>query len=189
MARRYGRNRFGGGFRRRGSTVLVSSPRPALKKGTCKACLAPFAIGDTVVRLRLKKHLRTPCTTCSHKLLGVRWYHEACVPADPEAAMGYVPHAAPPAPDPYAPPVNRGGAVPPPPKPPTPEEAALLALAACEKAIMIRAAAFPKSVTDEVEAKFKTYQNLKARALRPGTPAEGATALKLALTHCIKLTF
>jgi hypothetical protein len=54
---------------------------------------------------------------------------------------------------------------------------------------MIRAAALPKTVTDEVEAKFKTYQNLKARALRPGTDAEGATALKLALIHCIKLTF
>lgn len=63
------------------------------------------------------------------------------------------------------------------------------ALAAIEKAILVRAARMGQTELEQVEKEFKTYQGIKARALRPGTEHEGTTAMKLAITRALKLVF
>lgn len=173
------RRRFGG---RRTAGGVVTSNTFAKKRGKCRGCQSPFAVGDAVVRLRLKKHLRAPCGTCGHKLVGIKWYHPTCMPLDVNAAMGFDPTAHQPLPTPKA----TGGSVAPPPTPPSSEDAALAALAALENALLMRLARM--TITDELETKFKTLQGIKARALSPScTPAERHTAIKLSLTRASEL--
>jgi hypothetical protein len=161
----------------------VQSALAAKKKSKCRACGLPFQIGENVIRLRLRKSFRAPCTTCAHKLLGVKWFHPACVPPDINKAMGYDPnvaHVA--APDPHQ--------VAPPPKPQSAADAGLGALLAIENALKRRVAENPAlQKSEELAATLKTYNGCKARALRPGTDAEGVVALKMALKRALDLVF
>lgn len=166
--------------RRAAATPVVVREILATRKGHCKACSGTFLPGEPIVKLRLKKAYRGGCTTCGHKLLGVKSYHSRCQPADANAAMGF---------DPSVNPGSHNGACAPPPKPPTFEDAALAALAALEHALVIKVSRTRGGVTPELEAKFKTFQNIKARVLRPGTPAEGEVATHLALRKIIELVF
>jgi hypothetical protein len=152
------------------------------RKSKCRACGQPLALGDTVTRLRLKKSFQMPCTGCGHKPSKLKYFHTACVPADINKAMGYDPamhtgtaHAAP------------GNSVPPPPKPRTLEDINLEALAALEAAVIAKAK--KRGVTPEMEKAFKTFQNIKARVLRPGTPGEAEAATNVALKKIIDLVF
>lgn len=177
-------------YRRRkrfGQGAVLQSTLTAKRKAKCRACHLTFEKGDTVIRLRLRKSFRQPCVTCGHKLLGVRWYHTACVPADLEKAMGWDPnakqHAAPPPPTPSA-----AHQVPPPPKPQTARDAQLGALLAIENALSRRLAEQPALQQNvELAAALKTYNGCKARALRPGTPPEGVVALKMALKRALDI--
>lgn len=165
--------------RRFGSSAVTSSQTVARRKTKCRACGGEIAIGDTVVRLRLKKHLRGGCVTCGHKLTGIKWYHDHCAPADPQAAMGYSP-GAPPSSD------TSSVKVPPPQKPRSADDLFLAALVALEDALR-RKVAGDATAQAALEKEFKTYQGIKARALRPGTPAEGVTALKMALNRAVAM--
>jgi hypothetical protein len=174
------------GFRRHPTAKppVRSSPAVLPRKTKCRGCGQDIPAGELLTRLRLRKSRQVPCTTCSHRPPKVKYFHVHCVPVDIDAAMGILPAGpqAGPAPAYQAPrPVAA------PSKPPTPEEAALVALLKFEEALITKAKAC--GVSKELEAHFKTYQNIKARALRPGTPAEGDTALRMALIHAVKLVF
>lgn len=166
------------------SSPVTAKQTLVVKKKKCKACGGDIAPGAYGLKVRLKKPYRTPCVTCNHKRVGVKWFHTdvACAPVDIEQVMGYVAGTAPSA-------VPSPKTVALPPKPPSAGEAALAALASMEHALMLRAAQFPGDVTPKLEALFKTYQGIKSRALRPGTDAEGETALKLALKRAVDLIF
>lgn len=191
-------SRFRRGRSRRASSPVTESRTTARKRSKCKGCGLTFEKGDLVVRLRLRKTHREPCATCGHRLLGVRFYHPSCVPADVNKAMGYDPskhvHNAPPA----------AATVPPPPKPPTPHEAALSALVSLEHALTLKLARDPRAwvtvndaktgrpkrvLAPEHEKAHARLQGIKARVLRPGTPAEGEVATSLALQQLVKMVF
>ena len=174
------RRRFGFGGAQPRSAVTVSQ-KTARKPGKCAACGQPFAAGDVLIKLRLGKAYRQPCGQCHRKLKGVRNYHPTCQPTNPEEAMGLDPAAA------AAATPASGGAVPPPPKPESVEDATLAALVALEHAVIIRGAR--KGTTPEMKKQFKTFQGIKARVLRPGTPAEGEVAANLALKRIIDIVF
>jgi hypothetical protein len=160
---------------------VTSSQKTAKKKKKCAACHSEIPAGELHVVLLLRKAYRGSCATCHRKLSPRKRYHTGCAPVDAQSAMGYN-SAVPPTP----------GAVPPkapPPKPQTAEDAVLAAFAAFEHAIVIRSQRQPASLTDEVRKQFKTYQGLKARSLRPGTEAEGETAMKIALKRIVDLVF
>lgn len=179
MARRFSRRRFA-------SAVTRSDiPMPKLKsRRKCAGCSIILTTDEPVVRLRLKKVFQQPCLSCSHKPTKLKFFHVACCPSDVNLAMGFDPNLA----NATPPPASRVGApVAPPPKPPTFEDAALASLVALEHALRIRASKM--TITPEVEAKFKTFQGIKARVLRPGTPAEGEVATHLALKRLIDLVF
>lgn len=74
-----------------------------------------------------------------------------------------------------------------PPKPQTFADATLAAMDVLEKALALKVARV--QVTPELEGAWKTYQGIKARALRPGTDAEGDTATKMALKRLLDLVF
>jgi len=148
------------------------------RTGKCRGCGGVLTAGETVVRLRLKKTFQAPCNGCGHKPAKLKVFHTHCVPSDINRAMGVDPTRAPQAP---------GGAVPPPAKPQTPEDAALVALSALEHALKVRAAR--RGVTPELEKAFKTFQGIKARVLRPGTPAEGETAECIAIKRIVDLVY
>lgn len=173
------RRRFGG--RRRGPVhgPVMSSRTTARKAAKCRGCGGAYAVGDEVVRLRLRKNYRQSCVTCGHKLPGVKFFHPQCVPSDHAKAMGYNPHNAPPPP---------GNAVPPPPKPMTVEEHQLAALLQIEKALSARIANRP-ALKKELESLFNTYNGCKARALRGITPGEELVGMKMALKKAIDLVF
>lgn len=97
----------------------------------------------------------------------VRRYHLTCQPANPHAAVG-APMGAPALPS-------------------DPIEASLRALEALENALIVKVK--KSGVTAELEKMFDTYQKLKAVALRPGTPAEGVTAMKMAVLQIVKAVF
>lgn len=183
------RNRFRrSGFGTRRQAITRSDiPMPKTKsRRKCAACAQILTMGEPIVRLRLKKAFQLPCSGCGHLPAKLKFFHAACVPGDINKAMGYDPNAhghgtTPP------PSASYGGAVPPPPKPKTPEQYALEALAALEQAVIARAQR--QGVTKEMEAAFKQFQGIKARVLRPGTPAEGETATSIALQRIIKMVY
>lgn len=177
------RRRFTG---RTSAASVTQRNSVARRRGKCRACRTFFEQGETIAVLRLPKSLRLAgaCATCNHKLVGIKKYHVACLPTDWNAAMGFDPTKT------YtsAPPPSAAHKVPPPPKPLTPEDAAMNALLAIETAVKTRARGNPAYIA-EVEKLFKTYQGLKARALRPGTPEEGLTAMKIAMKKALDLVF
>lgn len=175
----YRRRRFGS----RSRSAVTQSTCVLTRKSKCRACGGHLAKGDTVTRLRLKKRFQLPCTGCGHKPAKLKYFHTACTPSDINVAMGYDPamhagptHAAP-----------SGGAVPPPPKPKTTQDLDLEALAALEAAMIARAKL--RGITPAMEKAFKTFQNIKARVLRPGTPGEGEAATNVALKKIVDLVF
>lgn len=174
--------------RKRQATPITRSdiPMPKTKsRRKCAACKQTLTMGEPVVRLRLKKSYQLPCTGCGHLPAKLKFFHAACVPADINRAMGYDPNAHGHAPPPQS--TAPGNAVPPPPKPKSAQQLALDALVSLEAAVIARAQ--QKGVTDEMRAAFKQFQNIKARVLRPGTPAEGETATSIALQKIIKLVY
>jgi hypothetical protein len=150
------------------------------RKSTCRHCGQAIAKGDTATRLRLKKRFQQPCTGCGHKPAKLKYFHTACCPTDINLAMGYDPamHAGAP---------SATCSAPPPPKPKTLEDINLEALASLEAAVVAKAQ--KRGVTPEMEKAFKTFQNIKARVLRPGTPGEGEAAINVALKRIIDLVF
>lgn len=166
-------------------TAITSSQVVVKRKTKCKACNGEISIGQVAVKVRLKKSYRLPCTSCGHKPVGAKRFHPNCVPSDLNQAMGYDPskhvHNAPPA--------SRAAAVPPPPKPPSASEAAVAALAALENALVLKVRDNPRAMTPELEKAFNRLQGIKARVVRPGTPAEGEVATSLALQQLVKMVF
>lgn len=196
------RRRFGG---RRSRSAVTQSTTVLKRKSKCRGCGQTLNVGDTVTRLRLKKSIAiVGCVTCGRRLVKLKNYHPRCCPTDINKAMGYDPtahvHGVPP---PVA------ASVPPPPKPKTPQDLQLEAIAALEAALMPKARALgvgpahtklhgldqhpPKYVDGckacAIEKAFKTFQGVKARVLRPGTPAEGEMATPIALKRIIDLAF
>jgi len=182
MARR--RNRFGFGRSSGSSAPVTTRQQPARKRGRCAACRSFFEQGEIISVLKLKKRFRL--LSCGHTLTGTKKFHSACVPPDPVLAMGYDPAKA----GAYVPPPPPSAAhnVAPPAKPVTADDAALAALVAIETAIKAACRNNPAHVA-EIAKLFKTYQGLKARALRPGTPEEGVTAMKIAIKKALDLVF
>lgn len=187
------------------TTMTVTQKR----RVKCAACGQHIAANTQAVRARLRKIHRRQCPTCQQTPRGVKKFHPQCVPTNLEAFMGHNPTVAPPQPAP-APCIHcftmlspghscmcqrqRATFTPPPTsrpapaaKPVTEEGAALAALEAIEHAVLVRAR--KRGVTADVEKQFKTYQSLKSRALRPGTPAEGETAMSITLQRAIKMVF
>lgn len=184
----YGRRRrsFGFGSGRRTGSPVSTSQLAARKRGRCAACRQFFEKGNTIHVVKLKKRFRT--LSCGHSLKGTKKFHTHCAPPDPVAAMGFDPAKA----GAFVPPATQSGAVPPPPKPMGHEDLALAALLAVETAIKARAKEVkrvdPKQY-EEIASAFKTFQGIKARALRPGTEHEGTTAMKLALRKGLDIVF
>lgn len=177
----YRRSRFGATARK---SAVTHSRVMLPKRRKCKGCGVMIEPGEYVTRLRLKKHLATPCVTCGHKLTKVKVFHDACVPRDLNQAMGYDPskftgHT-------YAPAAN---VVPPPPKPPTAQDAALAAITALEAALVAKLRNNPAGLTPELKKNFETLQGIKARVARPGTAQEGEVATSLALQRLVKMVF
>lgn len=169
-----------------GSAAVLQSAQVSKKKGRCKGCNQTFEKGDQLVRLRLRKSFRSPCACCGHKLLGVRWFHPHCVPADLNLAMGFDPSKHGTAPS-YVPP-SAAHQVPPPPKPLSVEDLQFAAVQAVIGVVKARARNNPKLMA-ELAPDFKTFQGLTARAMRPGTPEEGETSWKFALVRALKLVY
>jgi hypothetical protein len=139
-----------------------------------------MAVGETCTRLRLKKAVAVVgCVTCSRKLTKLKNYHPACCPPDINKAMGYDPaaHAS----------ATAGAAVPPPPKPKTIQDTDLEALSSLEAALLARARR--NGITPAMDKAFKTFNNIKARVLRPGTLGEGEAATNVALKKIIDLVW
>lgn len=157
------------------------------RTGKCAGCGQPIAPGTQCTQVRLMKKYRFPCDSCGKVPVGKKKYHDTCVPADLNKAMGFDPAKLAPPPNPYARAVSSTPAVAPPPKPPTFNELALAALLALEKAMAFKQVAPEKK--KEVEAAIAKYKLIKARALRPGTPAEGEVATSLAIQALIKTVF
>jgi hypothetical protein len=148
----------------------------------CKGCGGVIAVGEQSVRLRLKKSYRHPCATCNQTPPGAKRFHVACLPTDINAAMGYTGQA------PVQPAYNpRQASAPPPPLPPSLQDLSLTAIAALEAACVAKARKM--GVTPEMEKGFKTFQNIKARVLKPGTEGEGEAATTVALKRIIDLVF
>lgn len=182
MRSNYRRRRRGfGGMK----SPVMQEQKVAKKRGKCRGCKGTFEIGDTVVRLRLRKTYRQPCALCNHKLLGVRWFHVGCVPVDVNAAMGYDPNAQ--QTHSHTPPPSQHQ-VPPPPKPLALEDKQFKLLSDTVDVVRARVAG-NRTLIAELEKDFKTFQGCTARALRPGTVPEGQSALKQALLRMIKLAF
>lgn len=160
--------------------AVTSAEIPLPRKSKCAQCKQPLVVGETVLRLRLKRAYQVPCTGCGHKPSKLKFYHVACAPQDINKAMGHDPAV-------HAAAVNSGGACAPPPKPKTVSTLELEALAALEACVVARAAR--KGVTPEIEKQFKTFQNIKARVLRPGSAGEGEVATSIALQRIIKMVF
>ena len=167
--------------RRFGTKAAVTSAEISLpRKSKCAECKQPLVVGELVLRLRLKKAYQVPCTGCGHKPSKLKFFHPACAPDDINKAMGH---------DPAVAAVNVAGsdACAPPAKPKTIESLDLAALVALASCVVARAAR--KGVTPENEKAFQTFQNIKARVLRPGTPGEGEVATSIALQRIIKMVF
>lgn len=188
------RRHYGG--RRRSVKLPVTSRQVTPKKDKkCDACKGVIQAGELSIQLRLRKNLAGPCTCCHRNLRKTKRYHLNCAPLDANAAMGYVAPGAqtgsfssgqgaysgatPPPPPPRSAPM-------PPPRPVTPQETMMAAFAAFEQAIITRCQRVPGAKTKELADAFKRYQGIKARALRPGTEAEGETAARLALIQILK---
>lgn len=169
----------------RAAVTRSDIPMPKTKsRRKCAACNVKLDVGERVVRLRLNKQYQLPCSVCSHKPAKLKYFHDACAPADIEKAMGYDPNAH----------IAAGRVVPtvaaPPPKPITANDAAMVALVAIDKAIGRKIAENPALIKDvEFDAAYKTYQGCKARGLRPGTEAEGNVALKMSIKKVLDLVF
>lgn len=182
------------GFRRRRFGTPRRPARPPVeaintirkgKRGKCDACNGYIEVGDTYVKLKLGKRYATPCPTCTLQPKTSRRFHTHCVPADINAAMHF---------DPvvwanrnsWAPPPPAAAAAPPP-KPKGYGELCLESLVVLEAALIAKAK--ERGLTEEMKTAFKTYQGIKARVLRPGTPAEGEVATSIAIQRLVKLVF
>lgn len=172
---------------------VTQSTLAARKRGKCRGCGQYYEARETIVVLRLKKAYRAPCSVCGHKLTGSKRFHPNCVPSDINAAMGYdaSKHV-------HNAPSSHTATVAPPPKPPSPRDAALSALVSLENALILKLRNTPNAwhvvngkrvLTPEWEKQFTTFQGIKARAVRPGTDAEGDTAVSLALQRLVKMVF
>lgn len=180
---RYHRRRHNPFGRRSSSAPVTQAQSVARKRGKCASCHGYFEKGDAIAVLKLKKRYRV--LLCGHTLKGSKKFHPACVPPDIIAAMGYDPTKA----GAYVPPVTQAA---PPPKPLGYEELTLAALLGVENALKARAKElkrFDPPAYVELAAMFKTFQGIKARALRPGTEHEGNTAMKLALRKALDVLF
>ncbi len=65
--------------------------------------------------------------------------------------------------------------------------AAFEALAKLEDALVAKAT--EQGITPEMGTAFERFQKIKARALAPGTPGEGAVALRMATIELVKLVY
>lgn len=175
----FNRRRWKARATRQPKAAVTSDSIVMQRKGRCATCKHRLSPGDLVMRLRLMKRYQQACTTCGHNPALLKYYHETCAPQDLNRAMSY---------DPNTPATSQGGAVSPPAKPKTVEALELEALAALETCVVARASRQGR-ITPELEAKFKTFQNIKARVLRPGTPGEGEAATAVALSRIIKMVF
>lgn len=180
-------------FRRRfGAHSAVTQSTCVLKrKSKCRGCGHSMNVGETATRLRLKKSIAANgCPSCSRKLVKLKNFHPACCPADINKAMGYDPAA-------HTASTNPHASCPPPPKPKTSQDLDLEALATLEAALLARVR--PKmrmnplthkmELPPDIEKAFKTFQNIKARVLRPGTPGEGEAATNVAIKRIVDLVF
>lgn len=197
MPRRFGR-RFGGSSR----AAVSQKHTIATRKAKCKTCGLTIQPGESIVVLRLKKRYRGACVTCSHKLASTKRFHAACLPPDINKAMGHDPTTTPP---PYVPP-SAAHQCAPPPKPPSTSDLQLAALVALETAFKSRLPEFGLNTAHskqhpeaqppvtgckacEIRKAYKTYQGVKARVLRPGTEAEGETAVPIAIKRLVDIVY
>lgn len=179
----YRRRRFG---RPGAAAPIKEETRVATRRQRCRACQGTIAVGESSVRFMLRRQFRRPCGSCGNEPRRVKWFHTACRPADVNKAMGFNPNAA----NTYAPlPTSKQASVAPPPKPPSAEELGLQAIVTLEAALVARVREKKLPMTTDLTNAFKTFQNIKARVLRPGTPAEGEVAMNIALQHIVKLAF
>lgn len=198
MRRRFGR-RHPFGAKPPRSPVKESHGVQKGRASKCATCGGRIEPGDAFIRLRLSKRWRHPCATCGTQPRAAKRFHPSCKPTDVYKAMGVNPNQQPghmhnPPPGQPIPP-SMGGAVPPPPKPKTPDELALEALVTLEAALIAKVR--PKmvikdgklSMPPELEAMWKKMQGLKARVLRPGTPAEGEVATSLLIQQLVKAVY
>lgn len=172
-------------FRRSAVPPITTKVVRPKRTGKCAGCGHAIVAGTDAVQLRLAKKMRFACAGCGKVPVGKRKYHVGCVPTDVNKAMGFDPSKVPSVSDPWA----RAAAprVAPPPKPPSFEDLALASLLALEKALAFKT--IPAAKVAEVEKALAKYKNIKARALRPGTPAEGEVATSLAIQQLVKLVF
>jgi hypothetical protein len=170
--------------------VLESAGVQAKRKSKCAGCGLSINVGETFLRLRLRKRFAVACAACSHVPKRAKRFHSACRPADVNAAMGFDPSKVV-APPPFGAPLHQkpSGAVPPPPKPPSPQEVTLAAIAQLEGALIAQLRSRQKAMTPALEKEFKTFQGIKSRALRPGTPGEEQNAMSLSLQRLVKMVF
>ena len=73
------------------------------------------------------------------------------------------------------------------------EDAVLYAMTVLESALVVKARAMldpkTKKVPPDMEKSFARYQKTKELVLRPGTPAEGKVALRMAVLELVRLVF
>jgi hypothetical protein len=177
--------RYRNRFRRSAAPAVTVKTVFPKRAGKCAGCHGRIDPGTEARQLRLGKKYRATCTGCGRVPVGKKKYHISCLPADVNKAMGFDPNKFQ-VPNPYAAP-QPAAKVAPPPKPPTFEDLALASLLALEKALAFKK--IPANKVDEVEKALAKYKNIKARALRPGTPAEGEVATSLAIQQLVKLVF
>jgi hypothetical protein len=180
------------------------------RRSKCKGCGLSIEVDAPFTKLRLKKRFRAPCTSCSHKPVGSKKFHPACVPTDKNAAMGYDPNSVSgtnywckscnfqqPMPfgvfcpscgkDPNVYKAAASASVAPPPKPKTAKEITLEAIVKFEEALVTQIRQRQKPMTPELEGEFKKFQGIKARILRPSTDGEEQAATVVGLQRLIKL--
>lgn len=200
MARRqtggfYARPKRRSTFRSRQAVTRSDIPMPKTKsRRKCAVCKTHLSVGESIVRLRLKKQYQMPCSTCGTKPGKLKFFHPTCCPSDINKAMGYDANAGQQTPAD----VPTHHSVPPPPKPPTAEEALVTSIAGLENALILKLRATPaawelrdgkRKLKPEIEKAFETFQGIKARVLRGSTEGEIHAATSLALQRVIKLVF
>lgn len=175
-------------FQKNAPTAIKETSGVQVKQGHCFGCNSKILPGENYVRFMLAKRYRVPCASCNTEPRKARRYHDRCRPADVNKAMGFDPTAH--VHNTYVPPPpSAAQGIPPPPKPPTADELGLTAVLALEAALIARLRENPALKTDELRKKFKTFQNVKSRVLRPGTDEEGDTATAVAMKQLITIVY
>lgn len=171
--------------------IMQSTGVQAHSRATCAGCKAKIEVGEQFTRVRLRKRYAKPCVTCNVTPKRSRRFHTRCVPPDPAKFMGFdaAAHAAAQATHAQQAWNQTAHTAAPPPKPPSYEELALASLSKLEETLLAAVQQRKVKMTPELDKEFKTYQGIKSRALRPGTPAEGTTATYLAIQRLVKLVF